>query len=70
MYTYVLEQRHQCVQRIVPCRLGAGPRSAAVVDKVETDLLLLVGDLVHRQDFGSMDDRRVEAGFHRLVQKN
>ena len=70
MYTYVLEQGHQCVQWIVPCRLGAGPRSAAVVDEVETDLLLLVWDLVHWQDFGGMDDRCVEAGLHRLAEKD
>ena len=43
---------------------------AAVVDQVEADLDLLLGDLVERHDAGRVHDRRVEPGLDALVQEH
>ena len=44
--------------------------AAAVVDQVERDLALLVGDPRHRQDLRRVHDRGVEAGLDALVQED
>ena len=44
--------------------------AAPVVDQVERDLALLVGDLRHRQDLAGVHDRRGQPGLHALVQEH
>ena len=56
-----LEHREELLQRVVVV-------GAPVVDDVEADLLLLLGDPSERRDAGGVDDGRVEAGLGRLVQ--
>ncbi len=56
----------EALQRVVT----ALARGAAVVDQVERDLPLLVGDLRHRQDLRRVHDRRVEAGRRRVSCRN
>ena len=58
------EHLEQLLQRVV------GRRVAAVVDEVEADLALLVGQPVERHDLAGVDDRRVEPGLHALVEEH
>ena len=51
-----LEELQELLQRVVAL-------AAPVVDQVEGDLALLLGDPGHRQDLGGVHDRRVEAGL-------
>ena len=56
-----LEHRQELLERVVVV-------GAPVVDDVEADLLLLLGDPGERRDAGGVDDGRVEAGLGRLVE--
>ena len=44
--------------------------TAAVVDEIETYLPLLVGDTRQRHDLARVDDGRIEAGLHALVEEH
>ena len=57
------EHLEQPLQRVVAV-------GAAVVDEVEADLALVVGQPVERDDLAGVDDRRVEAGPHALVEEH
>ena len=57
------EQLHQLLQRII----GVG---APVVDQIEGDRAVLLGDARHRQDLGGVHDGRVESGLHTFVQEH
>ena len=61
----VVEHVEQLRQRVVP-----GGLVPAVVDEVEADLALLLGDLVERHDAGRVHDGRVEPGLDALVQEH
>ena len=58
-----LEQLDEPLQRVVAL-------AAPVVDQVERDLALLVGDLRHRQDLAGVHDRAGQPGLHALVQED
>jgi hypothetical protein len=58
----VLEHLEQLGERVV-AGVGAVAAGAAVVDEVEADVALLLGDLVERHDLGGVHDGRVEAGL-------
>ncbi len=65
------EHLEQALQRVVgsrSVRRRCGP--ATVVDQVEADLALLVGDAVQRHDLAGVDDRRVEPGLGALVEEH
>ena len=61
-----VEEHLQGVVRDVP--VGVAP--AAVVDEVEGDLALVLGDPRHREDLGRVHDRRVEPRLDGLVQEH
>ena len=67
----VREHGQEPVERVV---VGVGAvaagGAAAVVDQVEADLALLLGDAGQRHDPGRVDDGRVEAGLDALVQEH
>ncbi|OKK14717.1 hypothetical protein AMK16_29615, partial [Streptomyces sp. CB00455] len=58
-----LEERHQLLQRVVTLR-------AAVVDEVEGGGDLLLVEAGDRQDLARVDDGRVQAGLHTLVEED
>ena len=58
-----LEQLHEPAERVVAL-------AAAVVDEVERDRALLVGDLGHRQDLRRGHDGGVQPRVHALVQEH
>ena len=58
-----LEQLDEPLQRVVAL-------APPVVDQVQGDLALLVGDLRHRQDLAGVHDRRGQPGLHALVQEH
>ncbi len=58
-----VEHVEQLLERVVAL-------TAPVVDHVESDSALLVGDPRHRQDLGGVHDRRVQPGLHTLRQED
>ena len=72
LHLHVGEELEQLLQRVVlVVTVGerAG-RAAAVPHEVHADVALLVGDPVEREDLRGVDDGRVQAGLHALVQED
>jgi hypothetical protein len=64
-----LEQLQEALQGVV-CRLGGRRRSAPVVDHVEGDLALLLGDPSYGGNLGGVHDGGVQAGLDALMQED
>ena len=63
-----LEQGGENGERVVAA--DAVVKTAAVVDQISADLLMLFADLGHRQNLGRAYNRRIHARFAAIVQKD
>ena len=64
----VFEQRGELGQRIVGADVAV--KLAPVVDQIARNFQFLFADAIQRLDLAGVDDRRIQTGFNRVVQKN